>query len=296
MIYLTKGVKQRKYQIQQDMSDFEHLVQTTREPQQALGLSADDLSNYKLNTAQYAIYGDIRGNSRTDVVAERTVLFIDVDDEGNYMDVRNRIATLLGSFAINYVIYPTISNGIKTGARLRVGIELDHPVGFEDYFKLWRVITTNTNIRGDESAVKQNFKQLQGLFVQTTQNMAQEPIVDIGGRALPVDEFVQIYENNRNKYCPKFKATSQRTKGQPRWANKNRDVIANLIDPESNYQLFGGWDNMLTAVGGWTFRNTHGNVRATAEIIEAVNDKGSVPIAEDELGRKFKSWVKNWEY
>ena len=53
---------------------------------------------------------------------------------------------------------------------------------------------------------------------------------------------------------------------------------------------------MLTAVGGWTFRNTHGNVRATAEIIEAVNGKGAVPIAEDELGRKFKSWVKNWEY
>lgn len=297
MIYLTKGIKQSEYKgYRETNGDFYNLVELTRKPQQAFNQSAEQLADYKQNTAIYAIYGNITGMKRKDEVINRTILFIDVDDESNYSEASKRIDDLLESFDINHVIYPTISNGIKEGARLRVGVELDKPVNSDEYLKLWSVLLVSVRLHGDPTAVNHSFKQLQGLFVQTEQNSPKRPIIYDTGHGLPVDEFVQIYENNKNKYCPQFKVTSKRTQGQPRWADKNRMVIANLIDPESNYHLFGGWDNMLTAVGGWTFRNTHGNVRATAEIIEAVNDKGSVPIAEDELGRKFKSWVKNWEY
>ena len=86
------------------------------------------------------------------------------------------------------------------------------------------------------------------------------------------------------------------TSGIPRYAQTNKQLLMVILDPEQYYTLFGGWDNMLTSVGGWVYRQTYGDVGFTADVVEFVNSLGSEPIATKELSDKFKSWVRNWRY
>lgn len=117
--------------------------------------------------------------------------------------------------------------------------------------------------------------------------------------ALPVDEFVKIFDENPNRYEHKQSKISQRfenNEDRKTWMVTNARMVTALLDPENNYGLFGGWDNMLTSVGGWVYRNTGGNIRFTLDVVEHLNSLGSDPIPISELGPKFKSWVKNWRY
>ena len=297
MIYLTKGVHQPEYKVYKETNgDFYNLVQDTRTPQQALSQTAEQLAGYKANQALYAIYGTVNGVKRKDEVINRTVLFIDVDDESNYLDASQRLDDLLQNFDINHVIYPTISNCIKDGARLRVGVELERPVNAEEYLKLWSVLLVSVRMHGDPSAVNQSFKQLQGLFVQTDQNSDNQPIVYDTGHGLPVDEFIKLYDANTNKYKIKKQVVHTDDADEsylPRWIITNRLMLNTIIDPESNYNRFGGWDNMLTAIGGWAYKETQRFV-TTANIVQYVNEKGSDPIGDDDLVAKFKTWAKGW--
>lgn len=297
MIYLTKGVHQPEYKVYKETNgDFYNLVQGTRKPQQALNQTDEQLAGYKENQALYAIYGTVNGVKRKDEAINRTILFIDIDDESNYSEASQRLDDLLESFDINHVIYPTISNGIKDGARLRVGVELDKPVNADEYLKLWRVILVNVGLHGDQTAVNHSFKQLQGLFVQTEHNSASQPIIYDTGQGLPVDEFIKLYDANTNKYKIQKQVVHTDDADEsylPRWIITNRLMLNTIMDPESNFQRFGGWDNMLTALGGWVFKDTQ-NFVTTAGVVEYVNNKGSDPIEENELVSKFKTWAKGW--
>src|SRR5699024_8151484 len=102
-----KGIKQSEYKgYRETNGDSYNLVELTRKPQQAFNQSAEQLADYKQNTAIYAIYGNITGMKRKDEVINRTILFIDVDDESNYSEASKRIDDLLESFDINHVVYP----------------------------------------------------------------------------------------------------------------------------------------------------------------------------------------------
>lgn len=300
MIYLTDGVRQRRYDVFKETNgDFYHLVQMTKAPQVALNQTADQLAEYKLSMAKYVLYGRVVGVERADKVIGRTVLFIDIDDEGNYPDTSKRLNDLLEAYSVLHVIYPTISNNVKEGARLRAGVALDRSVTAEEYLKLWSVLLTSIGLHGDDTAVNKSFKQLQGLYVKTSQNAENEPIIYSDGHTLPVDEFIKIYDASPKKYRKNtlsingFSVETSK-KNVPNWAEHNKKFIACLLDPESNYMLFDGWDNMLTAVGGWTFKNTYGDVRTTVETVEAVNKLGSDPISNSELKHKFDTWFKRW--
>ena len=300
MIYLTGGVRQRRYDVFKETSgDFYHLAQMTNTPQEALNKTADQLAEYKLNMAKYVLYGRVDGVERVDKVIGRTVLFIDIDNESNYLDTSKRLNDLLEAYSVLHVIYPTISNNIKEGARLRVGVALDRSVTAEEYLKLWSVLLTSVGLHGDDTAVNQSFKQLQGLYVKTSQNAENEPIIYSDGHALPVDEFIKLYDTSPKKYRRKTLAINgfsveAGNRKAPVWAERNKQFIACLLDPESNYMLFDGWDNMLTAIGGWVFRSTQGDIRTTVETVEAVNKLGSDPISNSELKHKFDTWFKRW--
>ena len=141
-----------------------------------------------------------------------------------------------------------------------------------------------------------------GTYVLTTQNTHSEPLINANDTvAVPVDEFVKIFDENPNRYEPKQSKSSPKRRqtasdNRPAWADNNRLMISAIIDPEHYYTEFGGWDNMLTGVGGWVFKNTHGNLQFTADVIDYVNNTGSDPIAFKELTKKFKSWARRWNY
>lgn len=177
-----------------------------------------------------------------------------------------------------------------------MGVELGKPVNADDYLKLWSVLLVSVRLHGDQTAVNHSFKQLQGLFVQTEQNSDNRPIIYDTGHGLPVDEFIKLYDANTNKYKVQKRVVadiSDDEAGFPRWVITNRLMLNTIMDPESNFQRFGGWDNMLTALGGWVFKDTQ-NFVTTADVVEYVNNKGSDPIEESELVNKFKTWAKGW--
>lgn len=303
MIYTQMGVLAKRYTVVEGMDDFAHLVTSTATPTQAQNLTSNQLAAFKHTSAPYVVYGLVDGTNRADSeVTARTILFLDVDgDEATYNEVRDRItAGLLNQY--NLVAYPTISNGIKDGARIRIAIDLSRPAPPDDYIKVWRVVNYLLNVTADAAGATRQFKQLAGTYVLTTQNAHSEPLINVNDTvALQVDEFVKIFDENPNRYEPKQAKSSpnrQQISSDNRlaWADTNRLMISAIIDPEHYYTEFGGWDNMLTGVGGWVFKNTHGNLQFTADVIDYVNNIGSNPIAFEELTKKFKSWARRWNY
>lgn len=209
-------------------------------------------------------------------------------------------AGFLNAMSANLVIYPTISNGIKDGTRLRAGIQLDKPLNQDDYIKAWLVITGQTRVEADRRGADRNFSQLQGIYVPTDQNAANTPIIETDGVGLNTDALIELFNNNPNKYQPLDKQAHSQTpvdiSNTPKYALVARKMLLAMFDPENSYQAFGGWDNMLTDVGGWVYRQTHGDIKLTGDIVATVNALGSDPIDPDELKAKFKSWVNRWTY
>ncbi|WP_419154227.1 hypothetical protein [Weissella viridescens] len=303
MIYTTRGVMQRQYtQINGD--DWKHLLDTVNRPPQLNNLTSNQLEAYKRMNAPYVVYGQSTGLERgTSEIVSRSIMFIDIDDSGkDYPTMANYIANFLGTFDTNLVIYPTINNTIKSGERLRVGIPLDVELTPNEYGQVWQVLTHSMHLQADSAGAQKAFKQLQGLYVKTTQNAHNEPIIANDGTALNTAFFLSKYENLPKpdvalaKKITKPDNSVAKTGNAPKWAITNRQIINALLDPENHYSDFGGWDNMLTSIGGWVFKNTQGDIELSATAVQETNDKGSDPIPFNDLKQKFKSWMTHWHY
>lgn len=298
MIYATQGVMQRQY-AQVNGDDWQHLINAVSNPPNLNDLTANQLDTYKHTTAPYVVYGTStgleRGNSN---ITSRSIMFIDIDDNGkDYQATANYIANFLGTFDTNLVIYPTINNAIKQGERLRVGIPLDVELTPDEYSQVWQVLTHYMHLNADPAGADKAFKQLQGLYVKTTQNAHNEPIIENNGTALNTAFFLSKYAN-LSKPAPTAQQTHSTAKNSniPKWAMNNRKIIRALLDPESHYTDFGGWDNMLTSIGGWVFKNTQGDIELSATVVQTINERGSNPIPFDDLVKKFHSWMNHWRY
>ncbi|MFG6623603.1 hypothetical protein ACGYLH_10410 [Weissella confusa] len=305
MIYEQKGLNKKEYTpVFGDEDDFSHLAGNVASPKTtAYRHTEQQLASFKQVNAPYVLYGTLANDNMErakNEVLERSVMFIDVDDSGTYEDVANHLASFLNAMSANYVIYPTISNGIKDGTRLRAGIQLDKSLNQDDYIKTWLVVTGQTRIKADQRGAKSNFAQLQGIYVPTDQNAANKPIIETDGVGLNTDVLIELFNNNPNKYQPLDKQAHSQTpvdiSNTPKYALVARKMLLAMFDPENSYQAFGGWDNMLTGVGGWVYRQTHGDIKLTGDIVATVNALGSDPIAPDDLKAKFKSWVNRWTY
>lgn len=296
MIYETTGVQQVYYSAT-DGDEWAHLVEAVESPVIKLDHTPEQLHAYKEQRAPYVIYGHNKSLKRSDDLLSRNVLFIDVDEYGDYATYSQQLANNFDALGLSYVIYPTVSNGIKPGARLRVGIPLDRDANRDEYLKIWRVLTTYYHITADKAGAESSFKQLQGLYIKTSQNAQNSPLLATGGM-LQVDAYVQIYDSNPGKYASTtsttFTIATSGEKQRNAWPERNKRIMAFLMDPDNNWQAFGGWDNALTSAGGWIYKNTNQDIRYTAEAIEQLNNSGSDPIDNKQLGMKFKSWFKTW--
>ncbi|MBX4172089.1 hypothetical protein [Weissella viridescens] len=297
MIYTTQGVMQRQY-AQLDGDDWQHLLKSVQHPQW-LQASNEQIESYKHTNAPYVVYGTSTGLDRgQSEITARSILFIDVDDNGkDYQTEAHHIDAFLNSFTVNHVIYPTISNGIKPSERLRVAIPLDVELDAEAYSQVWQVLTHYMHLNADPAGAQKAFKQLQGLYVYTTQNAHNEPIIEADGKPLDTAFFLSKYENLSRTTSASRRTTGVPTTGNiPKWAMNNRKIINALLDPETHYSDFGGWDNMLTSIGGWVFKSTQGDIELSADVVQATNDRGISPIPFDDLKHKFASWSKHWRY
>lgn len=298
MIYTTQGVMQRQY-TQVNGNDWQHLVNSVKNPPSLNELTANQLDTYKHTDAPYVVYGTSTGLERgTSEITSRSILFIDVDDAGETYEKRSyAINVFLSQFGINHAIYPTINNGIKPSERLRVGIPLDVELSQEDYSKVWQVLTQSMHLNADPAGASKAFKQLQGLYVWTTQNTHNQPIIETNGKPLNTEFFLSKYVGQQSKTSTQTTPnTVTTTTNVPRWAMNNRKIIRAIVDPENTYQEFNGWDNMLTSIGGWVFKSTQGDIELSATVVQSTNDKGTDPLPFDELKKKFHSWMKYWRY
>lgn len=297
-VYLTKGFETTEYNVFDGTphQDFMHLVGMTEHYTKALDGSDEEVEAFKPQTRN-VLYGTVAGHYRTDELLERSVLFIDVDGAGDYSTVLDRVTGGILS-GTNMVIYPSISNGIKTGARLRIGVELSHEVTQEEYSKVWGVLTTVHELEADLNGVTQNWNQLAGTYTLTSQNSVHKPYIKADGQVLNVDAFIQVYDNELDKFRikpdkPAVTATFL-TNGSKPWSVMASKVLNAMLDPEAHYKEFGGFDNMLVSVAGWLFRQTN-SIEITANWIEQVNATGSDPLPDKELKAKFISWSKNFK-
>ena len=298
MIYETKGVQQAYYTVVAG-DEWQHLSDSIRNPVKMLDQTPEQLASYKKEHAPNVVYGRNQSQKRSDPLLTRTMLFIDVDEggTGTFDQEAGRLAAAFDALGVSYAIYPTISHGIKSGSRFRVVIQLDRETNQADYLKVWRVLTVHYAIDADKAGAERSFKQLQGVYIKTTQNAESVPFIEHGG-ALPVDKFIQIYDENPSKYNPTTEAIPRnklyKNQYTGSWPERNKRIVAFIADPENNWQAFGGWDNALTSVGGWVYKNSAQDIRYTADIIEHLNESGSNPIEHKLLASKFKSWVRNW--
>ncbi len=299
MIYTTTGVMQRQYALVNG-NDWQHLLNAVNTPPQLDGLTANQLDTYKHTDAPYVIYGTSTGLERgSSEITSRSILFIDVDDSGqDYHSRTNKINTFLSMFGTNHIIYPTISNSIKQGERLRVAIPLDVALNQEDYSQIWQVLTHSLHLTADSAGASKAFKQLQGLYVWKSQNALNKPLIENNGTALNTEFFLSKYENliKSNANHSQNLTKTAMDNNIPKWANNNRKIIRALLDPETHYSDFGGWDNMLTSIGGWVFKSTQGDINLTADAVQDTNNRGNIPIPEVELIKKFKNWMTHWHY
>ncbi|MBM7616698.1 hypothetical protein JOC36_000231 [Weissella uvarum] len=296
MIYLTQGVKQLQY-TQSSGNEWQHLVQSVMHPR-VISKIQDEIDTFKKDEAPYVIYGTSTCLDRgTSEITGRIILFIDVDDNGkDYDKEAYHIDAVLSSLNIKHVIYPTINNSIKPGERLRVGIPLDNELAPEEYSKVWQVLTYHLHLNADYSGATRAFKQLQGIYVKTTQNAQNEPIIENNGTALNTAFFLSKYEKLNMESSKQNLPKPAMNSNAPKWAMNNRKIIRALLAPEEHYNAFGGWDNMLTSIGGWVFKNTKGDINLTADVVQDTNNRGTAPISEQELTKKFKSWMQHWHY
>ncbi|MBJ7678539.1 hypothetical protein HAU87_09815 [Weissella confusa] len=297
-IYLTKGFEATQYNVIDGTphQDFIHLVSMTENHAKALNGSDEEVEAVKPELLN-VVYGTVDGRYRTDELLNRSVMFIDVDEAGDYNTVLGRVTggILIGT---NMVIYPTISNYIKSGARLRIGIELSREVTQEEYSKVWSVLTAVHELEADVNGVTQNWNQLAGTYTLTSQNSVHKPYIKADGQVLNVDAFIQVYDNEPDKFRikpdkPAVTATFL-TNGSKPWSVMASKVLNAMLDPEAHYKEFGGFDNMLVSVAGWLFRQTN-SIEITANWVEQVNAMGSDPLSDKELKAKFISWSKNFK-
>lgn len=305
MIYTTKGFKQQRY----NNPNGDEWTHFTNSIVNHAVYNGDDFNGYKANQAPYAVYGENKNNELARGQSElltRSILFIDIDNgNSTYEKTHDRMANILDGFNVTYAIYPTIRHGVEQGERLRLGIALDKALNQADYIKLWLVLVVGMNLIADFAGVTKSFKQLQGLYVKTTNNEHIEPTMTLN---LPLDTalFLNVYNKEPDKYERYTQETTSSSRERPKqrsqdgnvpvWAINNQLRFNALQDPERYYMEYGGWDNMLTHLGGWVFNQTHGDVIATANIIDHVNSLGSDPIPDKVLADKFKNWAQKWSY
>lgn len=297
-VYLTKGFETTEYNVFDGTphQDFMHLVGMTEHHTKALDGSDEEVEAFKPQTRN-VLYGTVAGHYRTDELLERSVLFIDVDGAGGEYDaVQERVTGGILS-GMNMVVYPSISNGIKTGARLRIGVELSREVTQEEYGKVWGVLTTVHELEADLNGVTQNWNQLAGTYTLTSQNSVHKPYIKSDGQALNVDAFIRVYDNEPDKFRikpekPAVTAPSL-TNGLNSWQAKNDLLFHAMLDPEKYSDEYGGWDNMLTTIAGYVFRET-GQLATVIDVVEMVNNKGTSPLEQKALDDKYISWAKNW--
>ncbi|MBJ7653966.1 hypothetical protein [Weissella confusa] len=296
--YLSKGFETIQYNVidGNPRQDFMDLVSMTEHHTKALNGTDEEVESFKPEMLN-VVYGTVDGHYRTDQLVNRSVMFIDVDDGGDYDTVLERVTggILNGT---NMVIYPTISNQIKPGTRLRIGIELSREVAQAEYSKVWSVLTAVHELEADVNGVTQNWNQLAGTYTLTSQNSVHAPYIKSDGQPLDVDAFVQVYDNEPNKFRikaeePAVTATFL-TNGSKPWSVMASKVLNAMLDPEAHYKEFGGFDNMLVSVAGWLFRQTN-SIEITANWVEQVNATGSDPLPDKELKAKFISWSKNFK-
>lgn len=297
-VYLTKGFEATQYNVIDGTphQDFMHLVSMTENHAKALNGSDAEVEAVKPEMLN-VVYGTVAGRYRTDQLLNRTVLFIDVDGAGDYSTVLERVTGGILS-GMNMVVYPSISNGIKTGARLRIGVELSREVTQEEYGKVWGVLTTVHELEADLNGVTQNWNQLAGTYTLTSQNSVHKPYIKSDGQPLDVDAFIQVYDNSPEKFRTKSEEpaaiVTSLTNGNKPWSAMASKVLNAMLDPEAHYKEFGGFDNMLVSVAGWLFRQTN-SIEITASWVERVNTMGSYPLPDKELKAKFISWSKNFK-
>lgn len=235
----------------------------------------------------------IRNN---DNVTNRDCLILDLDDViVSETELIEMVQQKLKRF--DYVLYPSISNGLK-GVRYRLVVPLDRPVNEQEY-KLLVNFFANKALEGViHHADKSNltWSQLQLLPVITQYTKQEQIIIQETNNLFPVDNGLETAKRWEKSYKPDTGGVTSRSlknntskfkKGGSRYRNTTTELFESLVTGCEE----GNRNNSIAQITGGLLARAV-DVAAVLELVKVANSYFREPLSEKEVEATFFSIAK----
>lgn len=243
------------------------------------------------------IAGEMKALKRkNENVVSRDCAILDLDDvilsESDLVEV---IKHKFNKF--DYVLYPTVSHGIK-GVRYRIVLPLSQSVGEREYKLLIRFLS-NEILKGVIHEADQSnttWSQIQLLPVLTHHVMKEQIVVSKGKEFFPVQEALKGAElwakNYKADGCgvrtvPLYKNANQFKKGGSRYRNTTTELFESIVKGCEE----GNRNNQIAKITGGLLARAV-DVAIVLELIKVANSYFTEPLSEKEVEATFYSIAK----
>lgn len=226
-------------------------------------------------------------------VISRDCAILDLDDV--ILSESDLVETIKQKFnKFDYVLYPTVSHGIK-GVRYRLVLPLSQSVKEQEYKLLIRFLS-NKILKGVIHEVDQSnttWSQIQLLPVLTQHVKKEQIIVSKGEELFPVQETLKGAEQWAKDYIaddgdvrtvPLYKNTNQFKKGGSRYRNTTTELFESIVKGCEE----GNRNNRIAQItGGLLVRAV--DVAMVLELVKVANRYFTEPLSDKEVEATFFS-------
>lgn len=262
------------------------------EPQQVVMPDDDEgQKRLKTNVIKGFISGKMQSEKRNDGnLMTRDCLILDLDDV--LLSEPELIEAISKGFKgeYNYVIYPTISHGLK-GVRYRLVMPMDRPVVASDYKLIVRYFSNDVlkTIIGKPDGSNETWSQIQ-LLPTVTQYVQKKQIIISEGDKLPVPELLHLankWQKDQQQERKTFTGVTVSGKSSGRKGAIPRlleEVMSGISEPGRNV--------FYTRAFGTLLRANIDTTIAMMWCIEWNQNHCEPPLANEELYKVFESVIK----
>lgn len=247
----------------------------------------DRMKELKTTIMQGFISGEMKALIRKNAnVLSRNALALDIDDTSMAEnELIQYFASRYGKF--DYVLYPSISNGLK-GVRYRLVLPLTESVQANEYKLLIQYFTNHILKEVIQNPDESNgtFSQLQGLPVITQFNSKAHIIVSKGVQQLPTQDLLNGAKE-RQKAQRQAKALDNFKANGTRYRNKTTELFESLVTPCG----VGNRNNRIAQLTGGLLARCV-DVEAAMELVKVANSYFTEPLPIDEVEDTFVSIAK----
>lgn len=257
----------------------------------------EEQKKIKTQQVEGMISGEMKALVRkNDNVVSRDCILLDLDDV--VVSENDLVEAIYHKFKeIDYVLYPTISHGIK-GVRYRLVIPLSQSVGEQGY-KLLINFLSNKILNGVIREADQSnttWSQIQLLPVLTQYVTKEQIIISRGEKEFPTNEVLKSAEQWIKSYkaddggvrtVPLHKNFNQFKKGGSRYRNTTTELFESIVNGCEE----GNRNNQIAKITGGLLARAV-DVAIVLELVKVANRYFTEPLSDKEVEATFYSIAK----